>query len=78
MAASRWHRGPRTSLPRPKQLIFIFLTGGFSHVDTFDPKPKLTDDHGKTVSAESLRDVTNAAAAGLAVQVLAGRAKRAA
>ena len=51
--------------PRPghyrakaKNLIFIFLTGGFSHVDTFDPKPKLAADHGKTVSAESLRDVT--------------------
>lgn len=51
--------------PRPthhpakaKQLIFVFLTGGFSHVDTFDPKPQLTADHRKTVTAESLRDVT--------------------
>src|SRR5436190_2211536 len=51
--------------PRPghfpakaKNLVFIFLTGGFSHVDTFDPKPKLASDQGKTVSAESLRDVT--------------------
>jgi hypothetical protein len=43
---------------RAQHLIFVFLTGGFSHVDTFDPKPKLKADHGKTVSAESLRDVT--------------------
>ncbi|MCA9112380.1 MAG: DUF1501 domain-containing protein, partial [Planctomycetaceae bacterium] len=48
--------------PRPshhpakaKQLVFVFLTGGFSHVDTFDPKPQLAVDHGKTVSAEDLR-----------------------
>ena len=37
-----------------KRLLFIFLTGGFSHVDTFDPKPKLTQDHGRTVDAETL------------------------
>jgi len=43
---------------RAKHLIFAFLTGGFSHVDTFDHKPKLQSDHGKTISAESLRDVT--------------------
>ncbi|MGE0377160.1 MAG: DUF1501 domain-containing protein [Planctomycetaceae bacterium] len=43
---------------KAKQLIFVFLTGGFSHVDTFDPKPKLTLDHQKTITAESLRDVT--------------------
>lgn len=42
---------------RAKQLIVVFLTGGFSHVDTFDPKPKLKADHGKVISGESLRDV---------------------
>lgn len=41
--------------PKAKQLIFISLTGGFSHLDTFDPKPKLRADHGKTVRAEDLR-----------------------
>jgi uncharacterized protein (DUF1501 family) len=51
---------PRPShfAPKARHLIFIFLTGGFSHVDTFDPKPKLKADHGKIVGAESLRDVT--------------------
>ncbi|MEX2120750.1 MAG: DUF1501 domain-containing protein [Pirellulales bacterium] len=44
--------------PKARQMIFIFLTGGFSHVDTFDPKPKLAADHGKVVPAESLREVT--------------------
>jgi len=41
---------------RAKQLIFVFLTGGFSHVDTFDYKPRLQADHGKTVPGESLRE----------------------
>ena len=41
--------------PRAKSLVFIFLTGGFSHVDTFDPKPRLRADHGKVVPAVHLR-----------------------
>ena len=42
--------------PRAKQLVTIFLTGGFSHIDTFDPKPKLQAEDGKIVNAEGLRD----------------------
>ena len=41
--------------PKAKQLIFIFLTGGFSHLDTFDPKPKLQASHGKPIPAFGLR-----------------------
>src|SRR5262245_61631282 len=33
------------------RVIFIYSTGGVSHVDTFDNKPKLTADHGKTITA---------------------------
>ena len=33
--------------PRAKQVIFIFMMGGPSHVDLFDPKPKLTELHGQ-------------------------------
>jgi hypothetical protein len=40
---------------RAKQLLFIYLTGGFSHVDTFDPKPKLKTDEGKTVAGYYIR-----------------------
>ena len=32
--------GPPTIRPKAKNLIMIFLTGGFSHVDTFDYKPR--------------------------------------
>src|SRR5207237_4788083 len=51
--------GPRTGHhpARAKQLLFVFLTGGFSQLDTFDPKPKLAKDEGKTVTAPDLRGV---------------------
>lgn len=42
-------------LPRAKQLLFVFLTGGFSHIDTFDPKPKLNQMHGQPFPAFGLR-----------------------
>ena len=37
---------------RAKRVIFVFLHGGPSQVDTFDPKPLLTRDHGKPFSGE--------------------------
>ncbi len=40
---------------KAKQLIFIFLTGGFSHVDTFDYKPRLAADRGKELVTSMLR-----------------------
>ena len=33
--------------PRAKRVIFLFMKGGPSHLDTFDPKPLLTRDDGK-------------------------------
>jgi hypothetical protein len=33
--------------PRVKNVIFCFMDGGVSHVDSFDPKPKLTELNGK-------------------------------
>jgi hypothetical protein len=32
--------------PRAKRVIFLFMNGGPSHVDTFDPKPELTQHEG--------------------------------
>jgi hypothetical protein len=32
---------------RAKRVVFLFMKGGPSHVDTFDPKPLLTRDNGK-------------------------------
>ena len=33
--------------PRAKRIIFLFMHGGVSHIDTFDPKPRLDRDNGK-------------------------------
>jgi hypothetical protein len=35
--------------PKAKRVIHIFLNGGASHVDTFDPKPELDKWHGKEI-----------------------------
>jgi hypothetical protein len=32
---------------KARRVLFIYLTGGVSHIDTFDPKPRLTAEHGK-------------------------------
>jgi hypothetical protein len=46
------------SAPLPakaKRVIHLFMNGGPSHVDTFDPKPQLTKYHGKQLPIENLR-----------------------
>jgi hypothetical protein len=40
--------------PRARRVIHIFLNGGPSHVDTFDPKPLLTKYHGKELPSPNL------------------------
>jgi hypothetical protein len=37
--------------PRAKRVIFLCMRGGPSHVDTFDYKPKLKTDNGKSIQA---------------------------
>ena len=34
--------------PKAKSVIWIFLSGGYSHLETFDPKPALNKYAGKT------------------------------
>jgi hypothetical protein len=38
--------------PKAKRVIFLFMSGGPSHVDTFDPKPRLQRDGGKPLPFE--------------------------
>src|SRR4051794_17791005 len=37
--------------PTAKRVIFLFMSGGPSQVDTFDPKPELTRLHGQPLPA---------------------------
>ena len=39
--------------PRAKRVIFLYLTGGVSHVDSFDYKPKLFSDDEKTITVDN-------------------------
>ena len=45
-------KGPHFA-PKAKRVIHLFMNGGPSHVDTFDPKPELTKWHGKTLPDEN-------------------------
>jgi hypothetical protein len=40
---------------RAKHIVHLFMNGGPSQVDTFDPKPKLSEWHGKPLPAGNLR-----------------------
>jgi len=44
---------------KAKRVIFVFLHGGPSQVDTFDPKPLLDRDHGKPFPGEKPRIVSS-------------------
>src|SRR4051812_7029457 len=35
--------------PKAKSVIFLFMEGGPSHIDLFDPKPLLAELHGKPI-----------------------------
>lgn len=41
--------------PRAKRVIFLFMKGGPSHLDTFDFKPRLQKDHGKELPFDKPR-----------------------
>jgi len=52
LALSAQLRGAAKQPPRPakaKRVLHLFMNGGCSHVDTFDPKPALTRFHGKPI-----------------------------
>lgn len=57
--------GPNGALPKPdfrpkaKHVILCYMSGGVSHVDTFDPKPKLRELHGKPMPVKVERTQFN-------------------
>ncbi|MDZ4819205.1 MAG: DUF1501 domain-containing protein [Planctomycetota bacterium] len=53
--ANRWGAAeaaapPTHFAPRAKHVIFLFMDGGVSHVDSFDPKPELAKRNGKSAA----------------------------
>lgn len=47
--------------PRAKSVIWLFMNGGVSHMESFDPKPALTEYAGKSISETPFSDVQNPA-----------------
>lgn len=43
--------------PKAKRVIFLFMAGGVSHVDSFDYKPRLIRDNGKMMEFEDQRAI---------------------
>ena len=46
--------GRADSTQRAKSVIFCFMDGGPSHVDTFDPKPRLKEHQGEAIGESSV------------------------
>src|SRR3954465_5371872 len=45
--------------PKAKSVIWLFMCGGVSHVESFDVKPELSKYTGKTIDATPYKDVLN-------------------
>src|SRR3954470_7323990 len=45
--------------PRAKSVIWLFMNGGVSHLETFDPKPELDKFAGKSIGETPYKDVQN-------------------
>ncbi len=78
-ALALWHLLARDGLavapqphfePRVRNVIFIFMMGGPSHLDLFDPKPKMAALHGQPMPA-SLIQAKKSATGGVLETVLA-------
>ena len=43
--------------PKAKSVIWLFMIGGVSHMESFDPKPALNKYAGKTIAETPFKDV---------------------
>lgn len=56
--------------PRAKRVIFLFMQGGVSHVDSYDYKPRLEKEDGRMVSFDDARAVANTGTRGTPMRVM--------
>jgi len=58
LRAGRVEAATAPHLPvRARRMIFLFMAGGVSQIDSFDPKPRLTVDDGKAMPFGDLRSL---------------------
>src|SRR5262249_46175055 len=60
-AADQWRPpdGRPHFAPRAKSVIWLFMIGGASHLESFDPKPALNQFAGKTIAETPYKGVLN-------------------
>jgi hypothetical protein len=56
--------------PRAKRIIFLFMQGGVSHVDSYDYKPKLEETDGKQFAFDDARVIANTGMRGSQMRVM--------
>src|SRR5438874_5346173 len=56
--------------PKAKRVIFLFMQGGVSHVDSFDHKPRLDTDDGKMMAFDDARAIANTGKRGSSQRVM--------
>ena len=56
--------------PRAKRIIFLFMQGGPSHVDTYDYKPALYKNDGKKMPFDDARTIANTGKRGTSERVM--------
>src|SRR5262245_40848115 len=59
MMASGNERGVAHFAPKAKHVIWLFMCGGVSHVESFDVKPELNKYAGKSIDQTPYKDVLN-------------------
>ena len=74
LALSGLHASAASSMPKlpakAKRVIFLFMQGGVSHVDSFDYKPRLIKDDGKQFGFDDARIIANSGKRGSSQRVM--------
>jgi hypothetical protein len=60
---------PLHHVPRAKRVIWLYMAGGMTHIDTWDNKPKLAELHGQPMPESVTQGQQIAAAAGPASEL---------
>lgn len=57
-------------VPKARRVIFLFMQGGVSHVDSYDYKPRLEQDDGKLLAFDDARVLANSGMRGSSQRVM--------
>jgi len=58
--------------PKAKRVLFLFMQGGVSHVDSYDYKPRLAKDDGKMLGFDDARQLANTGQRGSSQRLMKG------